>query len=171
MKTKKLFNSICLTFVLIGALIGGLFLSGEKNFISSDAAFTEYTEITNNLPEYLNREGGIARTSDDSIILLDATTNNTFSLSIAADEDDKITGTGENTDKQNFSYKISDTEYYYFNFTNALSLYKDVTNQQDYTNETNLLISAPISDFAKANGDDAAFTVDGLSVPPQQLNI
>ena len=171
MKTKKLFNSICLTFVLIGALIGGLFLSGEKNFISSDAAFTEYTEITNNLPEYLNREGGIARTSDDSIILLDATTNNTFSLSIAADEDDKITGTGENTDKQNFSYKISDTEYYYFNFTNALSLYKDVTNQQDYTNETNLLISAPISDFAKANGDDDAFTVDELSVPPQRLNI
>ena len=169
MKTKKLFNSICLTFVLIGALIGGLFLSGEKNFISSDAAFTEYTEITNNLPEYLNREGGIARTSDDSIILLDATTNNTFSLSIAADENDKITGTGENDDKQNYSYKISDTEYYYFNFTNALSLYKDVTNQQDYTNETNLLISAPISDFAKAN--DNAFTVDELSVPPQQLNI
>ena len=167
MKTKKLFNSICLTFVLIGALIGGLFLSGEKNFISSDAAFTEYTEITNNLPEYLNREGGIARTSDDSIILLDATTNNTFSLSIATDT---IAGTGDNSGKTNYAYKISDTEYYYFNFTNALSLYKDVTNQQDYTNETNLLISAPISDFAKEN-KNAAFTVDGLSVPPQQLNI
>ena len=166
MKTKKLFNSICLTFVLIGALIGGLFLSGEKNFISSDAAFTEYTEITNNLPEYLNREGGIARTSDDSIILLDATTNNTFSLSIATDT---IAGTGNNSTKINYAYKISDTEYYYFNFTNALSLYKDVTNEQDYTNETNLLISAPISDFATANTN--AFTVDGLSVPPQQLNI
>ena len=166
MKTKKLFNSICLTFVLIGALIGGLFLSGEKNFISSDAAFTEYTEITNNLPEYLNREGGIARTSDDSIILLDATTNNTFSLSIATDT---IAGTGDNSGKTNHAYNISDTEYYYFNFTNALSLYKDVTNEQDYTNETNLLISAPISDFAKANNN--AFTVDGLSVPPQQLNI
>lgn len=169
MKTKKLFNSICLTFVLIGALIGGLFLSGEKNFISSDAAFTEYTEITNNLPEYLNREGGIARTSDDSIILLDATTNNTFSLSIAADENDKITGTGENTDKQNYSYKISDTEYYYFNFTNALSLYKDVTNQQDYTNQANLLGTTSIENFASPHTN--AFPVDGLSVPPQKLNV
>ena len=170
MKTKKLFNSICLTFVLIGALIGGLFLSGEKNFISSDAAFTEYTEITNNLPEYLNREGGIARTSDDSIILLDATTNNTFSLSIAADEDDKITGTGENTGKQNYSYKISDTEYYYFNFTNALSLYKDVTNQQDYTNQANLLGTTSIENFASPHTNNA-FTVDGLSVPPQKLSV
>ena len=167
MKTKKLFNSICLTFVLIGVLIGGLFLSGEKKFISSDAAFTEYTEITNNLPEYLNRKGGI-KTSDDSIILLDATTNNTFSLSIAADEDDIITG--ENDNEQNYSYKISDTEYYYFNFTNALSLYKDVTNQQDYTNQANLLGTTSIENFASPHTNNA-FTVDGLSVPPQKLNV
>ena len=160
MKAKKLFNSICLTLVLIGALVGGLFLSSGKNASQTNAAFTDYTEISNTLPEYLITSGGTS-TEDKSIVLLGV--GGTYELSIANHEISPLDG------KTNYAYKINDLEYYYFNFTNALSLYKDTNNTNDYTGRQNLLQLTPISNFASQHTNSNS--VDGLSIPPQKLDI
>ena len=170
MKAKKLFNSIFLSFLLSAMAIFGIVLSNANSFLpSTDAAFTEYTEITNNLPQYLGFTGGVARTQDNSIVLLDGS-QNSFNLQIG---DDPIT-MGNNT---NYGYKPNDNnpdEYYLFNFTSALSLYQNITNQEleNLDGATNLLQDSQISDFASSYANDSTVDgVDGLGQAPQQFNI
>lgn len=174
MKVKKLINSISLIFVLASMFVCGIFLTNTKQN-NSFAAFTQYNQITNNLPQYLEFNENLVATENKSIILLDNASNQTFTLSIAANGT-----TISNTDgskSKNYAYmpnKSNLKEYYLFNFTASLSLYKDITNtelaslSQD-EKPTNLLQSNPISDFAHPN--ENGYTVEGLTKTPEKLEI
>ena len=175
MKAKKLFNSIFLSFLLSAMAIFGIVLSNANSFLSStDAAFTEYTEITNNLPQYLILDGGVARTQDNSIVLLDGS-QDSFHLQIGDDEiemDADSNEVGENP--KNYGYTPNENnpdEYYLFNFTSALSLYQNITNQEleNLDGSTNLLPDNSIFDFVSSKTSGS--TVEGLGQKPQQFNI
>ena len=172
MKAKKLFNSIFLSFAAAAMAMLGFVLSSTKSFLpSTNAAFTEYTKITNTLPEYLKLSGGVASTQDKSIVLLDGS-KNTYTLTIGWDE---ITMQDSNgASKTNYGYKPDQgnaDEYYLFNFTSSLSLYKDITNQEleNLDGSTNLLPDNSIFDFASSH--EKGSTVEGLGQTPQQFNI
>ena len=173
MKTKKLFNSIFLSFAAAAMAMLGFVLSSTKSFLpSTNAAFTEYTKIINTLPEYLKLDGGVASTLDKSIILLDGS-NSTYTLTIGSN-----TITMQDSDgnpKTNYGYQPDQgnaDEYYLFNFTSSLSLYKNITNKElaNLSSSNNLLQGTPIDKFASVNGDDAT-TVTGLGQAPQQLEV
>ena len=175
MRTKKLFNSIFLSFAAAAMAMLGFVLSSTKSFLpSTNAAFTQYTKITNTLPEYLKLSGGVARTQDNSIVLLDGSngSKSTYTLTIGSDEITMLDS--ENAEKTNYGYKPdkgNPDEYYLFNFTSSLSLYKDITNKEleNLDGATNLLQNKPISDFASSKTSGS--TVEGLGQTPQQFNI
>ena len=166
MRTKKLFNSIFLSFAAAAMAMLGFVLSSTKSFLpSTNAAFTEYTKIKNTLPEYLELSGGVASTQDKSIVLLDGS-QDSFNLQIG---DDPIE-MGENT---NFGYTPNENnpdEYYLFNFTSSLSLYKDITNQElaNLSSSSNLL-DTTIDKFASDH--ENATNVTGLGQAPQKLEV
>ena len=172
MRTKKLFNSIFLSFAAAAMAMLGFVLSSTKSFLpSTNAAFTEYTKITNTLPEYLKLSGGVASTQDKSIVLLDGS-KSTYTLTIGS----KVITMqdSEGNVKNNYGYlpdQGNADEYYLFNFTSSLSLYKDITNKEleNLDGVTNLLQNKPISDFASSKTSGS--TVEGLGQTPQQFNI
>ena len=172
MRTKKLFNSIFLSFAAAAMAMLGFVLSSTKSFLpSTNAAFTEYTKIKNTLPEYLELSGGVASTQDKSIVLLDGS-KSTYTLTIGS----KVITMqdSEGNVKNNYGYlpdQGNADEYYLFNFTSSLSLYKDITNKElaNLSSSNNLLLDTPIDTFASDH--DEAINVTGLGKAPQKLEV
>ncbi|MBO5395217.1 MAG: hypothetical protein J6A28_04915 [Clostridia bacterium] len=134
-KFKNIIKYLALTFTFLG-IIGGSFLIGENANEGSkiaSAAFSSHTEISNNLPDYVAVDGLHGKDVKD-IFLLNSSSS-TLELSIAEEKEIKNI---DDTDKLNPAYytqeipdgQINPKEYYYFDFSSSLSLYKDLTNQQ-----------------------------------------
>ncbi len=173
MKIKNFFSKLSFAFALIGTLCGVMFLSNNKAISKTEGAYTVYNQIQNNLPQYLSFENSSSSiTTDKSIILMDHEGN--LSLSIAADTNHIVNGNGENTGKSNYAYypDINNKNmYYYFDFISALSLYKDITNQEitEGLENQNLLDGKNIETFAQPH--DTPFAIQGYSFTPKKFNI
>ncbi|MBQ8909078.1 MAG: hypothetical protein IJY90_02170 [Clostridia bacterium] len=138
-KAKRIFKGLLIALSFFG-IIGGSVVStniqNQANEISS-ADFASYDKVQNDLPDYLtvNKKHGA---EISSIFLINASTPS-IDLDIAwQGQEIEYVGTGTTyTGKKNPAYFTqavaagdNPTEYYYFNFTSSLSLYKDVSNVQ-----------------------------------------
>ena len=178
MVQKRIFNSFLLSFVLIGLLCLGLVFS-KSNIGSSYADPPSYQGIVNEVQNYLNvSSNGTTGSVDDTIFLMQGgSTGSTVNVGIANDSAHMITS-GEDPSKQNFAYVSSldasgnAEQYYYFSFPNSLTLYYNLTNSDVQAGQTsnNLLQGQSIDTYATENGDNA-FTVSGIGITPQKLEI
>ena len=178
MVQKRIFNSFLLSFVLIGLLCIGLVFS-KSNIGSSYADPPSYQGIVNEVQNYLNvSSNGTTGSVDDTIFLMQGgSTGSTVNVGIANDSAHMITS-GEDPSKQNFAYVSSldasgnAEQYYYFSFPNSLTLYYNLTNSDVQAGQTsnNLLQGQSIDTYATENGDNA-FTVSGIGLTPQKLEI
>ncbi len=163
-------------------------LTAEDNF-TAKADLTNYDSVQNTLPEFVKLEN-TARKSFENYVFL---TNNSseIDLKIAADEKMLIshkTPAGI-IDGQNYAYipssdlNIEDdpttpdideskTEYYYFSFSNSLSLYYNLTNK-DIENGTegldNILNGENIDLFATSK--ETAFPIQTYDFTPEKFEI
>lgn len=180
-KVRKLFNSLILSFVLMGIICAGIFISHgiklEDKLMSSYADAMEYDTISNSLPQYFKIDvssgnGAEVGKVDNTIYLFQS--NSFKEVKIG----DKVLTSGEKN--QNYGYfsgnedsaQISNQqEYYYFDFQNSLSLYYNLTNEQigQGLTGTNLMQNQNIKNYAFSNPN--AFVPTNYSFTPQQLNV
>ena len=173
-KIKRIFNYFFMALSFVGIISGGLLASakGADNLASAD--FSSYNEISNSLPGYVT-VNGLSGTDVKDIYLLNASTSK-LDLSIA-DNGQVIAYAGSDSDyegKTNPTYYTQEvetgeapSEYYYFNFSTSLSLYKDLTNKQigEGLTANNLLDGVDISNFTTNGGFPSETRL------PQKLNI
>lgn len=185
-KIKRLFNSLVLSFSVIGILCIGFFLPKNDNLVSLAEPPT-YQQITNDLPEYFEQPEleNVAGSVGDTIFLMQGgASGSQVNAAIAAN--DKITNsnpTAVGATERNYAYITDSTvntednpqEYYYFTFSNSLSLYYNLSNSQVQDGQvgTNLLYGQPITNYASSNSDsgEVAFAIPGLGITPQKLEI
>jgi len=169
-KIKRIFNYLFILLCFTGIISASYLTLGQKEaYDIASADFSSFTQIDNNLPDYLTVNTLSGQDIKD-IFLLNAQTK--MELSIANLQTIKNESHEENP--AYFTQKVeegeSPTEYYYFDFTSSLSLYKDKSNVQIASGEksTNLLDGASISNFVS----QGAFAIsEGASFTPKKLNI
>lgn len=186
-KVKKLFNSLVLSFILVGMLCAGFFLPKNgsiKSQLETFAAGPTYGQIANDLPQYFSSlpneevsgyvgkeiflmQGGSAESASQINATIAANPEHLVSNNNPKPEDPK--------DQKNYAYMPNvnnKDEYYYFNFQNNLSLYYNLTNEQIASGQVgeNLMQGQGISNYASSNGD-YAFVPDSLNITPQKLDI
>ncbi len=180
-KVKKLFNSLILSFMFVGILCAGIFISGGLKLTNkspySYAAGLEYDTISNSLPDYFK----IFTSNGDSAEV--GSVDNTIYLFQNKSYKNVVIGNKElqsNDAKTNYGYFIgtndsvnisSQQEYYYFDFQNSLSLYYNLTNEQIGQGMTgaNLMQNQNIKNYASSHTN--SFVPTNYSFTPQQLNV
>lgn len=183
-KIKNIFNSLLLCFCLLGGSTLGLALQAspkEDNSTPAKAELADYIPVTNDMPEFVKLSNAARDSSNDLVYLM--ANSSTFDLSIASGENNLVDGTGDNTGKQNFAYIPSsplntpenpNTEYYYFDFANSLSLYYNVSNNDiiNGSNEQldNLLSGQDINLFSSTN-EGSAFPIPTYDITPEKLEV
>lgn len=182
-KSKNLFKKIAVSFALLGTLTTGAFFISDSE-VSTDkfasAAFSEYKEISNNLPEYMDitisstTSGDIGRVDDIVYLFQQDSTKN---IIIGNDE----ISSSANEDKKHFAYIPENglvdevtkrpLEYYYFDFQTSISLYYNLTSEDVQNNITaeNLLQDESMSDFTDEHEDP--FDIVGYSFSPKKLDL
>lgn len=195
-KMKKIFNSLILGFAALGTLGMGLVFSGsmQPDTNTAVAELQDYDTVHNSLPKFFIQS--ISDTNvqqSDGIFLLTSGSGNNIGeihVDIATDtiSGNKKNITGPDTAWTNYTYVPreninpkepqsfqvdSTTEFYYFSFSNSLSLYYGVTNDQIENGSIegleNLLTGASITDFTNVH-EDPLF-IEGYDLTPAQLNI
>lgn len=181
-KVKKIFNSLILSFMMIGILVFGISIFNDKQFLSSQASLQEYETISNSLPEYF-----IVNTSTDSGSSVGNVGNTIYLFQTGGNKNIKIgnkiinipnTTPGQNSNT-NYAYFSGDNDsadlsdqqnFYYFDFQNSLSLYYNLTNAQisQGMTGTNLMQLQNISNYAKSTENSVVTT---YNFTPQQLDI
>ena len=185
-KIKRLFNSLILSFTVIGILCIGLLLPKNDKQVSLAEPPT-YQQIVNNNPEYfiaLPSEDMAGSVGDTIYLMQGGDGGSRVSVAIAAfDKIENTASATENVNELNYAYITDSTantendtqEYYYFTFTNSLSLYYNLSNSQVQAGQvgTNLLYGQDITNYASSNTDDGemAFTIPGLGITPQKLEV
>lgn len=185
-KLKKLFTFIIMAFSLMGIFFGSV-LSGQHSQPvpqTASADFSSYSEISNALPQYLSVDG--KKGNEINEIFLQAAADSKIAVEIANDPNysiEKQIG-GETrinpayfTDAEEVGLGEVPQEFYYFSFTNALSLYRNLSNteiQRGMSGE-NILQGEPIANYASygtAKDGNKGFSVEaGGYFTPQKLNL
>ena len=182
-KSKKIINSLLLT-LSCACLAGGSFLTLGQFDNTSHIAFAEtgnYDEISNSLPNYFNintdNSSNTFGNVDNKIFLISNTEQDKIEIKIAENEKEAKSRNGDKI--KNYCYypdAADSSAYYYFKFSNSLSLYYDLTNTQIENGETgtNLIEGAAINLFASSYSsaeNPKAGIPNNLTFTPEQLNV
>ena len=177
-KLKKLFTFILMAFSLMGIFCGSILTGQTEQPVPQEAAadFSTYDEISNALPVYL--EVDEKNGNDINEIFLQTSPDDKISVSIANDLVlEKTIGGTKYTNPAYYTEEINPgdmpEEFYYFSFTNALSLYHNLSNTevQNGTTGKNLLEGQPIGNYTSFGSHDG-FAVDaGGYFTPQKLDL
>ncbi len=183
---KKLFNSLIISFIVLGFLSIVFFPINRNLSMNAEAEAPTYQEITNSYPNYLNIDKTSPSGYVDDIIFLMQGGSSGSQVNISIASNGKITNTNptneEGLAEKNYAYIPSPTndennpqEYYYFRFSNSMSLYYNLTNSQIQSGltGTNLMEGQSITNYVSENNDDGetAFTISGYGVTPQKLEV
>lgn len=176
-KSKKLLSLLLLSITFACASLGGFLLSSNDIQNISYAQEDIYDQISNSLPKYLSVKKSETLLGLDDIFLFSTGNNENVTITIGEKE---ITGTdNKGATIKNYGYyegQEAGDNFMYFSFSNSLSLYHDVTNN-DLANgvkSTNLIEGQEIGDFAKqyeSNGAINGGIPENLSITPQKLNV
>ena len=169
-KFKNLFKYLATSFAFVGMLAGGIFVGGKSGATLNDAsaAFSSYTKVENNLPNYLSVESESGNDINDIFLV-----NTSHSLDVQIATTQGIS----NASGQNPAYYTetpkegeNPTKYYYFDFTSSLSLYHDLSNTQIKNGAVgeNILLDQPISNYVSSGefsaNQDTSFTPKSLDL-------
>ena len=177
-KLKKLFTFIMMAFSLMGIFCGSI-LAGQKDQPvrqEASADFAAYDEISNSLPIYLKVDGKYG--NDINEIFLQSSSGDQTEISIANDLSlEKKEGGTTYTNPAYYTEEITPgefpQEFYYFSFTNTLSLYHNLSNTEIQSGVTgkNLLEGQEITNYTSFGlGDGFAVNAGGYFTP-QKLNL
>ncbi len=174
-KVKKLFNKLAISLALVGTLGAGAFFlaSPESLDKSAGAEFSQYEQVTNALPDYVEISTSSATSADvgkvgNTIYLFQNDSQKNIVIG-----NDVIADSG-NADNSNFGYypnaEVSEV-YYYFDFQTSLSLYYNLTGEDIKAGKTgeNLLASKNIGDFTQNH--TSPFVPTGYSFTPQKFDL
>ncbi len=179
-KSKKIINSLLLSFTF-ACMGGGGFLMESQFDRAPAVALAEasaYDEITNSLPNYFGVSTNASATFgnvDNKIFLISNTSSDEINIQIA-DSTKKAKGkdsSGVEKDITNYCYYPDGnaSAYYYFKFSNSLSLYYDITNTQIENGQSgkNLIEGKAISLFSESTTTGGV--PNNLTFTPEQLNV